>query len=55
MTSWRVVSSISSIRAASFAEKVPPFFSHSAMAAAGTSPASAIARPAASSTSSHFW
>jgi len=55
ITSCRVVFSISSIRAASAAVKLPPFFAHSSIASAGTRPACAIARPAAISTCSQVW
>ena len=55
MTSCLVVFSISSMRAASAALKLPAFASHSSIAACGTRPAFAIARPAASSTESQVW
>ncbi len=55
ITSWRVTFSISSMRSASCAVKVPALRAHSSTASRGTRPASAIARAAASSTASHVW
>ena len=55
ITSWRVVFSISSMRAASAALNVPAFAAHSSIASRGTRPACAMARPAASSTWSQVW
>ena len=55
ITSCRVTFSISSMRAASWAEKVPALRAHSSAASRGTRPASAIARAAASSTCSQVW